>query len=472
MRVKLHTPIWFVLLFAAAVGTAAAQNPPDFTGLVKKVGPAVVSVEATRTSTGDASGEARVPEGLPPEMEEFFRRFFGEPGHPRIPRERTAGGSGFILSSDGYIITNNHVVDGADEVLVRLADHREYEAEIVGSDDATDLALLKVEAEHLPTLNLGDSDALQTGEWVLAIGSPFGLEHTVTAGIVSAKSRTLPNQQYIPFIQSDVAINRGNSGGPLINMQGQVVGVNSQIFSSTGGYMGLSFSIPVKVVRNVVQQLKEDGKVHRGWLGVQIQGINSELAEVLGLDRARGALVSDVVEDSPAQEAGLKPRDVILRFNGEPIEEWRHLPPLVGLVRPGTGVPVEILRDGKRRTVEVEIGELPEEDGDGDAGAGGEADGGTRLGIVVRDLTEQQREELGVESGVLVERVVSRNARRAGLQRGDVIVSMGNESVNNAREFRARVKELEPGVPVALLIRRGEGSLFVALTPEGGESDE
>lgn len=468
MRMMKH---WFLagLLLGAFASQATAQRLPEFTGLVKQVGPAVVSVEATRTAGARGNGEAEMPEGLPPEMEEFFRRFFGGPDRPRMPRDRTSAGSGFILSQDGYVITNYHVVREADEVVVRLSDNREFEAEIVGTDEATDIALLKLGADGLPSVDLGDSDVLQAGEWVLAIGSPFGLEHTVTAGIVSAKSRTLPNQQYIPFIQTDVPINRGNSGGPLINMDGQIVGVNSQIFSSTGGYMGLSFSIPTTVVENVVRQLKDDGKVRRGWLGVQIQGVNSELAKVLGLERARGALISDVMEGSPAEQGGLEPRDVILRFNGRDIEDWRHLPSVVGLVMPGSEVPVEIARDGKRRELEIVVGELPADEIEPAADDGNGDDDEGRLGIVVGDLTEQQREELGVEGGVVVERVVSRAARRAGLQRGDVIVSMGNEPVQNAAGFRQQAQELEPGVPVALLVRRGEGSLFVALAPQGAE---
>lgn len=471
MRIAKHQWIWFVCLVAVGASQAAAQTLPDFTGLVKTVGPAVVSVEATRTAASGDGAEAELPEGMPPEMEEFFRRFFGERGQPRMPRDRTSAGSGFILSADGYVLTNQHVVKDADEVLVRLADNREFEAKVVGSDDDTDIALLKLDADGLPTVDLGDSEALETGEWVLAIGSPFGLEHTVTAGIVSAKSRPLPNQTYIPFIQTDVAINRGNSGGPLINMEGRVVGVNSQIFSSTGGYMGLSFSIPTTIVQNVVRQLKDDGRVRRGWLGVQIQGVSSSLAEVLGLDRARGALISDVMPGGPAENAGLQPRDVVLRFNGQEIQDWRNLPPRVGLVTPGEKVPLDIVRDGRHRTIQVEIGELETESDNGSERVGDRSNGETRLGVVVGELSEQQREQLDVGGGVVVERVVSRAARRAGLQRGDVIVSMGNEPIKSLEQFRERVASLEAGVPVALLVRRGEGSLFVALAPSdpGGE---
>lgn len=461
-----------LFLMAAFATGAQAQKLPDFTDLVKQVGPAVVSVEATRTAEAQGESSSRaVPEDVPPEMREFFRRFFGDPDQQPQPRDRTAAGSGFIISEDGYVLTNNHVVAEADEVVIGLSDQREFKAEIVGTDEATDIALLKIEAEGLTAANLGDSDVLETGEWVLAIGSPFGLDHTVTAGIVSAKARSIggQSQQYIPFIQTDVAINRGNSGGPLINMDGEVVGINSQIFSATGGYMGLSFSIPVKVAQNVVAQLKSDGSVNRGWLGVQIQQVSRELADVLGLDRTHGALVSDVVPDSPADEAGIKPRDVILEFNGRRVSEWQNLPPLVGLVRPGATVPVEIVRDGKRRTLQVTIGKLPDDGAETTEPTGSDSPADSPLGVVVEDLTEEQREQLELEEGVVVSRVVSREARRAGVTPGDVIVSVDNESVSDADEFHDIVEGLEPGVPVAVLVRRGGGSVFVALTPEKAE---
>lgn len=469
MKMNNRRTIPFLILLTALLSGAHAQNLPDFTDLVKQVGPAVVSVEATRTAESGRESSRTIPEDVPPEMREFFRRFFGDPDQRPEPRDRTAAGSGFIISDDGYILTNNHVVADADEVIVSLHDQREFKAEIVGTDDATDIALLKIDGGDLTAAELGDSDGLESGEWVLAIGSPFGLDHTVTAGIVSAKSRSIggQSQQYIPFIQTDVAINRGNSGGPLINMEGQVVGINSQIFSATGGYMGLSFSIPINVAQDVVDQLKADGSVSRGWLGVQIQQVSRDLARVLGLERTRGALVSDVVPDSPAEKAGLKPRDVIMKFNGRAVDEWQSLPPLVGLVRPGSTVPVEIVRDGKRRTLDVTIGELPDDEdeaGEPDT-AGGPAH--SPLGVVVENLTEQQREDLDIERGVVVSRVVSREARRAGVQPGDVIVSIDNKAVSNRADFRDIVEDLEPGEPVAVLIRRGGGSVFVALTPEG-----
>ncbi len=300
-----------ILLSAFSTGTYA-QKLPDFTDLVKQVGPAVVSVESTRTAEAAGDSPSRnMPEDVPPEMREFFRRFFGEPGQRPEPRDQTAAGSGFIISKDGYILTNNHVVAEADEVIVSLHDQREFNAEIVGTDEATDIALLKIDGENLTAAEFGDSDSLETGEWVLAIGSPFGLDHTVTAGIVSAKSRSIggQSQQYIPFIQTDVAINRGNSGGPLIDMEGRVVGINSQIFSATGGYMGLSFSIPINVAQDVADQIKAEGSVSRGWLGVQIQQVNRDLAQVLGLKRTRGALVSDVVPDSPGGRPRAAGRD-------------------------------------------------------------------------------------------------------------------------------------------------------------------
>lgn len=473
MKMTSVRSISLIILLVAFHAGAHAQKLPDFTDLVKQVGPAVVSVEATRTAEAQGdSPRGAVPEDVPPEMREFFRRFFGDPDQRPEPRDRTAAGSGFIISEDGYVLTNNHVVQDADEVVVGLSDQREFKAEIVGTDEATDIALLKIDGDNLTAAELGDSEALETGEWVLAIGSPFGLDHTVTAGIVSAKSRSIggQSQQYIPFIQTDVAINRGNSGGPLINMDGEVVGINSQIFSATGGYMGLSFSTPIKVAQNVVSQLKSDGAVSRGWLGVQIQQVSRDLAEVLGLDRTYGALVSDVMPDSPAAEAGIEARDVIVKFNGKRVDEWQNLPPLVGLVRPGSTVPVEVIRDGDRRTLDVTIGELPE---DGGEEAAGPSDTGgptaSPLGVVVEDLTEEQREQLEIDRGVVVSRVTSREARRAGIQPGDVIVSVDNEPVSDRREFQEIVEDLEPGVPVAVLVRRGEGSIFVALTPETPE---
>lgn len=473
MRMTVKRSVFLMILLLLAATGASAQNLPDFTGLVKEVGPAVVSVEATRTaeSNGEDGPSAQVPEGVPPEMQEFFRRFFGDPDQRPQPRDRTAAGSGFIISNDGYVLTNNHVVEGADEIFVSLNDQRELKAELIGTDEATDIALLKINGDNLTAVDMGDSEALQTGEWVVAIGSPFGLDHTVTAGIVSAKSRSIggQSQQYIPFIQTDVAINRGNSGGPLINMDGEVVGINSQIFSATGGYMGLSFSIPINVAQNVVEQLKQQGEVSRGWLGVQIQQVTRDLARVLELDRTRGALVSEVVPDSPADKAGLESRDVIIRFNGEPVEEWQNLPPLVGLVTPGTEVPVVIVRDGERETLEITIAELEEDSVSGDGGESDQESSEARLGIVVEDLTEDQLAELEIEQGVVVSRVVSREARRAGVQPGDVVVSVDGEEVGDTGDFRDIVDGLEPGTPVAVLVRRGGGSVFVALTPRSDE---
>lgn len=472
MKMTSVRSIALLVLLAAFHAGAQAQNLPDFTDLVKQVGPAVVSVEATRTAESQGeSPHGAMPEDVPPEMREFFRRFFGDPDQRPQPRDRTAAGSGFIISEDGYVLTNNHVVADADEVVVSLSDQREFKAEIVGTDEATDIALLKIDGDNLTAAEFGDSDSLETGEWVLAIGSPFGLDHTVTAGIVSAKSRSIggQSQQYIPFIQTDVAINRGNSGGPLINMDGEVVGINSQIFSATGGYMGLSFSIPIRVAQNVVGQLKSEGSVNRGWLGVQIQQVSRDLAQVLGLDRTYGALVSDVVPDSPAEKAGIEPRDVIVSFNGRRIDEWQNLPPLVGLVSPGNTVPVEVVRDGERRTLEVTIGELPDDGAEATESAEESSPAVSPLGVVVEDLTEEQREQLDIDRGVVVSRVTSREARRAGIQPGDVIVSVDNEPVSDRGEFRDIVDGLEPGVPVAVLVRRGEGSIFVALTPETPE---
>ena len=363
-----------VVLVAAGAGllghalaqsrTAAAPPPqlvtglPDFSRLVAEVGPAVVSIEATGVRRGGA--DPALPDGMP----EIFRRFLG-PGVPMPgpggPRGGTSQGSGFIVSGDGYVLTNHHVVDGAERILVTLSDRREFTAELVGSDPPSDVALLKIDADDdLPALRIGDSGTLRAGQWVVAIGSPFGFDHSVTAGVVSAVGRANPyaNQQYVPFIQTDVAINRGNSGGPLLDTRGQVVGINSQIFSNSGGYMGVSFAIPIDMAMNVVAQLREDGRVRRGQIGVSLQAIDSEMVREWGLPDARGALVTRVFPGTPADRAGLRPGDVIRGFNGTPVDTSSELPPMVGALPPGTRVALSLWRDGRERDVELALAEL------------------------------------------------------------------------------------------------------------------
>lgn len=456
------SPLLLLLLHAFA--TAALANP-DFTAIVERAAPAVVNIEAIRSA-------GREPEtGAPPsEMEEFFRRFFGEPGLPRmpIPRDQVSSGSGFIITPDGFILTNHHVVDGADRVVVKMADRREFDGRVVGTDPATDVALLKIEASDLPTLRLGDSSKLKPGEWVIAIGSPFGFEHSVTAGVVSGTGRSVGvGQQYVPFIQTDVPINRGNSGGPLINMAGEAVGINSQIFSNTGGFMGLSFAVPIEVARNVADQIREKGRVSRGRLGVNIQEVTREFAKSLGLERPRGALVSGIVPGSAAEKAGIRVQDVILSFNGRELLRSSDLPPLVGATPPGTRAEVEVFRDGRVRKLTVVVDELPAEGALAAAGRSGPRSGGVgRLGIATEALTAEQRERLGLkrDEGVLIAGV-SGAAARAGLRPGDIVLMVGRERVGSPADFERLTRAVKPGDTVMLLVRRGEQTVFFAVTP-------
>ena len=461
-----------VLLLLTAVSTnlaASASSLPDFTSLAEKSGPAVVNIQVTqfgqraRRSPGNGSDQQVPQEEIP----ELFRRFFEVPGNPNYDQpDRRGAGSGFIIEKDGYIITNHHVVDGADEIVVRLADRREFEAELIGSDPTSDIALLKVDANDLPTLKLGSSTSLKAGEWVAAIGSPFNFEQTITAGIVSAKGRSTGAQQYVPFIQTDVAINRGNSGGPLLNLDGEVVGINSWILSSSGGYIGLSFSIPIEIAMNAVQQLREHGKVSRGLLGVVVGAVTREMAEAMNLDRSAGALVNDTNPGGAADRAGIKPGDVILAFNGEVIETWGDLPPLVGSNPPGSEATVLVSRNGKEQTFEVTLDAL-ETDDEGELLAAGEAQGQSNaLGLAVEDLRSDQRRALGdPEGGVLISRVESDSAYRAGLRPGDVILMINNEAVDNVDSFESIVADLPPGKAIALRVLRDGVTNFLAYTP-------
>lgn len=373
-------------------------------------------------------------------------------------------GSGFIISDDGYVLTNVHVIKDADEIIVRLSDRQEFAAEVVGEDSRSDVALLKIDAKNLPTVKIGRSSDLKVGEWVLAIGSPFEFDHSVTAGIVSALGRSLPNENYVPFIQTDVAINPGNSGGPLFNMDGEVVGINSQIYSRTGGFMGLSFTIPIDLAMDVVDQLKNKGKVTRGWLGILIQDVTRDLAESFGMDRPGGALVAQVLPDSPAEKAGFKVGDVIMEFNGKMIDDSASLPPIVGRIQVGEDASVKILRDGKVKMMKVRIGELPPEDEIKVAGDGRDSAENNRLGAAVSDLTAEQRKSLDKKkTGVYVEDVNSGPARTAGLRRGDIILMINNVDVKNVAHFQQLVKDLPKGKSVPMLVQRGNGPIFLAL---------
>jgi serine protease Do len=466
------------LLFAVVMSLVAPAAPaqlPDFTTIVERNAPAVVNITARKTRA-DANDPSQMS---PEEIPELFRRFFGPmpgmPGMPRGPRpERISGGSGFVISADGYVLTNHHVIDGADEVTVRLRDRRELVARVVGSDRDTDIALLKVEATGLPTVALGDSDRLKPGQWVLAIGSPFGLEETVTAGIVSSVGRTLGNdQRYVPFIQTDVAINRGNSGGPLFNLAGEVVGINSQIFSTSGGSIGLSFSIPINTAKSVSDQLRTKGRVSRGVIGVQIQNIDRDRAEALGLPRPAGALVAEIQPGSAAEKAGVRVGDVITSFNGREIGDSSELPPMVGATAPGTRATLGVFRDGRMLNVPVTVAELggptAPAAGSSAAAGGGTAGGtGTALGLTVRALTAEQRQQLGVDAGVLVDRVTGQAAGRAGIQPGDVILRVGNQTVRTVAEFERAAGAARAGQAIMLLVRRGDANVFVAIRPEAG----
>ena len=408
--------------------------------------------------------------GLPEDVPEIFRHFFGQPmpygQNPHGPRggqqEKSSLGSGFIISEDGYLLTNNHVIQGADEIIVRLNDRRELTAELIGADPSSDLALLKVEAEDLPTVDLGDSDKLEVGEWVVAIGSPFGFDYSVTAGIVSAKGRSLPNENYVPFIQTDVAINPGNSGGPLFNLDGEVVGINSQIYTRSGGFMGVSFAIPMNVAMNVADQLKEKGKVSRGWLGVVIQEVNKDLAESFGLDKAAGALVAQVVPNSPAQSGGLENGDIITHFDGNEIFLSSDLPHQVGRVKPGTKAKVKVVRNGKRKLLNISIGTLP--DGDGielTNNSVPKQSESNRLGVVVAELSEKQRNKSG--DGVVVQDVKQGPAAFAGLVNGDVITMIYGESVRSVADFNKIVNSLPKNRSVPMRIVRRGAAMFIPL---------
>ena len=437
---------------------------PDFTDLVEKQGPTVVNISTTQT--------VRSPLGTPqiPQMQEddpfyeFFRRFVPNPG----PREfqNNSLGSGFIISTDGYVLTNAHVVEAADEITVKLNDKREFKAKVIGSDKRTDIALIKIDATGLPAVKFGDPNRLKVGEWVIAIGSPFGFENSVTAGIVSAKGRSLPQENFVPFIQTDAAVNPGNSGGPLFNMRGEVVGINSQIYSRTGGFMGLSFSIPIDVANDIATQLKTAGKVTRGRIGVVIQPVTKELAESFGLPKPAGALVSSVEKGSPAEKAGIEAGDVILKFGGKDVNSSEDLPRLVGGTRPGGKAAVQLMRSKAPREVTVVVGEMPDEARTAQRpqrrGPGGKppAESVSRLGMTLSEPTAEQRNQLKIAGGVLVEDVQGA-AARAGIRRGDIILAVNNLDVKTLEQFGQLMGQFEKGKIVALLVRRGGNALYI-----------
>lgn len=459
-----------IAVFALAIVAAPlrAQGLPDFTQLVERNAPAVVNITA-RKDAADGNDPSQLSEE---EVPEIFRRFFGDPRQfPNPGRgERVSGGSGFIISTDGFVMTNHHVVDGADEVTVRLKDRREFKAKVIGSDQQSDVAVLKIEATGLTAAKLGDSSKLKPGQWVVAIGSPYNLDFSVTAGIVSAVGRNLgDDQRYVPFIQNDAAINRGNSGGPLFNLDGEVVGINSQIFSNTGGSIGLSFAIPIDYANKVVSQLRSKGKVSRGYLGVALQEVTADLQKTLGLARVTGALVAQVNADTPAAKAGLKESDVIVSVDGQKIERSGDLPPIIGATAPGTKVTLGIVRDGKPMTLPLVVGELPANLTAGSGrgiGPGVEPAKGDALGLNVRELTADEREQSGIDQGVLIENITGSSARRVGLRPGDLVIMVGRKRVNTVAEFKAAALAVPKGETVMLLVRRGSNNSFIALPPE------
>ncbi len=464
--------VWAILFFTGSL-VVQAENLPDFTEIVEKQEATVVNVSATTNAhqVAHPPGAAGPSENDP--MFEFFRRF-GIPvmpdqggGQSSAPESHSLG-SGFILSADGYILTNSHVVQGADEVLVTLQDKREFKAKVIGIDKKTDVAVLKINASGLPTVRIGDPAKARVGEWVVAIGSPFGFESTVTKGIISAKGRSLPQETLVPFIQTDVPINPGNSGGPLFNMKGEVIGINSQIYSRTGGFMGLSFAIPIDVALQVSDQLRSTGRVSRGWLGVVIQEVDKELADSFGLGKPRGALVVSVQKGAPADKGGIRPSDIILRFDNKPINSQEDLPRVVSNTKAGSHVAVQVWRKGGLVDLSLTVGEMPSEKTTQSEspdpkrphlGAAG------KIGLDLADLTSEQRKEMDLSGGVIVQGV-SALAARAGLQPGDVITSINNTEVHNVQEFNQILSRLEPKKMLALLVHRSDGSEFITMRPE------
>jgi len=468
MLKKFSLCVFLIFLFSQ---TVFAQLP-DFTEMVKTNGITVVNISTTQKAKQEVDPSPKqqpMPEGLPPEMEELFKHFYNNPdnGGNGGSGETQSLGSGFIISEDGYILTNHHVVKDADEIVVKFSDRRELLAKLIGSDPRTDVALLKVDANHLPAVTIGSPEQLKVGEWVLAIGSPFGFEQSVTAGIVSAKGRSLPGGNYVPFIQTDVAINPGNSGGPLFNMEGKVVGINSQIYSRTGGFMGLSFAIPMDVVMNVVNQLKAHGKAEHGWLGVQIQDVTRELAESFGMKKPQGALVSRIVPGSPAEKSGIQIGDIITDFNGQPVDKSSDLPPMVGMTPINDKAELKIIRQGETKTIEFKIGLLPDQTDQIPENKKPEAKSNNKLGINVSDITPEQKSALEITNGgVLVQQVDKGPAKEAGIEVGDVILRIQNQTIKNVSDFNSAIKNLPVGKSIAVLVQRRGSPMFLALKIE------
>jgi serine protease Do len=443
---------------------ATVAGLPNFRAMIEQNSDAVVNIRGSRTNIPTSQNFQRGNPQLPDDMPEYFKRFFGEEPFkqfPGGPMPSMSQGSGFIVSPDGYVLTNAHVVKDTDEVFVKLTNREEYPAKVIGADERSDVALLKIDVDNLPAVKLGNSDQLHVGDWVLAIGSPFGFDHTATQGLVSALSRSLPDGTYVPFIQTDVAVNPGNSGGPLFDLQGNVIGINSQIYSRSGGYQGLSFAIPINLAVNVMDQLKNQGFVDRGWLGVTIQDMTQELADSFSMDRPAGALVSQVSADSPASKAGLKVGDVIVSFAGHEIERSADLPPLVGTTPVGKDVNVVVMRDGNKQTLSVNVGQLNDQDRPVQLSQA-DAESGSKLGVAVSELNDEQRKQLDVEHGVVISSVQPGSAaEKAGLRDGDVILSFNNQDINSASQLVDVLKKAPENKPSVVLVKRDRGTLFV-----------
>ena len=468
-RLKNYLPIFAAVMMLGQAVPALADAPvvqlPDFTQLVEQASPAVVNISTTqKLPERRVSNMGQMPdlEGLPPGLRVFFERSIPQPPRSGGGRQREAQslGSGFIISPDGYILTNNHVVADADEIIVRLSDRSEMKAKLIGTDPRSDVALLKIEGKNLPVLKLGKSQDLKAGQWVVAIGSPFGFDHTVTQGIISAIGRSLPNESYVPFIQTDVPINPGNSGGPLFNLAGEVVGINSQIYTRSGGFMGVSFAIPIDVAMDVSNQLKSGGKVSRGWLGVVIQEVNKDLAESFGLEKPAGALVAQVLEDGPAAKGGLQVGDVILSMNGQPIVMSADLPHLVGALKAGSKASLEVVRDGKRKTLDLTVGAIPDEGKEMDSPSGAERSS-NRLGVSVADLSDEQKKTNDIKGGVIIKDVQDGPAALIGLRPGDVITHLNNQAISDAKQFTEIAKALPKNRSVSMrVLRQGRASFI------------
>ncbi len=463
---RLRQLLLFVLCMAFGATAVQAKELPDFTDLVDRYGAAVVNISATQAQRDAVTQLFPEVPNLPKDSPfyEFFRRHLEPFSAPRKSEPRSMG-SGFIISADGYILTNSHVVESAGEITVRLNDKREFVGEVIGRDKKTDIALIKIEAKNLPKVTTGDPDDLRVGEWVVAIGSPFGFENSVTAGIVSAKGRSLAQENYVPFIQTDVAINPGNSGGPLFNMNGEVVGINSQIYSRTGGFMGLSFAIPINVATDIANQLKTSGVVRRGRIGVMIQEVTKELADSFRLPNTRGALVVSVEKNGPADAAGVQARDIILSFNGSEVETSADLPRIVGNTVPDSKVDVTVWRNGATKNIRLKVGEIPREEADVKhlSQKNQKTEKSNRLGLVLSELTKQQKEQLDVENGLLVEGVQRGIASESGVRQGDVILGFNSEDIKNIKQFNRLLNQAKEGRNIALLIKRGDFTTFITM---------